>query len=133
MQETLQLVDMAISNGEQIHHVVVNAGKIVAMQKDLQLRQSVNESDLINADGQAIVWAANLLGQKLPERVSGIDLMEELVKRSFEKGYKCYFFGPGARRLVKPKKYKWFWGALGAKSHFRPQSHLFAKIGRGGC
>ena len=29
---------------KQLHHVVVNAGKIVAMQKDLQLRQSVNEA-----------------------------------------------------------------------------------------
>jgi N-acetylglucosaminyldiphosphoundecaprenol N-acetyl-beta-D-mannosaminyltransferase len=63
------------------------------MQTDKDLGKSVVEADIINADGQAIVWAANLLGQKLPERVSGIDLMEELVKRSFEKGYKCFFFG----------------------------------------
>jgi N-acetylglucosaminyldiphosphoundecaprenol N-acetyl-beta-D-mannosaminyltransferase len=34
-----------------------------------------------------------MLGSPLPERVSGIDLMEKLVKRSFEKGYRCYFLG----------------------------------------
>jgi len=93
MQETLQKVENTILLKKQIHHTVVNAGKVVMMQTDKELEKSVVEADIINADGQAIVWAANLLGKKLPERVSGIDLMEELVKRSFEKGYKCFFFG----------------------------------------
>ena len=93
MKETLQRVEDAIVKQEQIHHTVVNAGKIVAMQTNKELQKSVVEATIINADGKAVVWAANLLGQKLPERVSGIDLMEELVKRSFEKGYKCYFLG----------------------------------------
>ncbi len=43
MQETLDIVDETISSVKQLHHVVVNAGKILAMQKDLLLRQSVNE------------------------------------------------------------------------------------------
>ena len=101
MQETLQRVEKAIADKHQIHHTVVNAGKIVLMQMDKELEKSVVEADIINADGQAIVWAANLLGKKLPERVSGIDLMEELVKRSFEKGYKCYFFGAKEEVVAK--------------------------------
>jgi N-acetylglucosaminyldiphosphoundecaprenol N-acetyl-beta-D-mannosaminyltransferase len=93
MQETLHIIDDVIVNNNQIHHVVVNAGKIVAMQKDLQLRQSVNESDLINADGQAVVWASKVLGKPLKERVAGIDLMVNLVKMAHEKKYKIFFFG----------------------------------------
>ena len=93
MQETLERVEKAIVLKEQIHHTVVNAGKVVLMQTDKELEKSVVEADIINADGQAIVWAANFLGKKLPERVSGIDLMEKLVGRSFEKRYKCFFFG----------------------------------------
>ena len=93
MQETLQKVENAIVAKKQIHHTVVNAGKIVLMQKDKELEKSVIAADIINADGQAVVWAANFLGKHLPERVSGIDLMEELVNRSFDKGYKCFFFG----------------------------------------
>jgi len=93
MEETLQVVDNTIKQGKQLHHVVVNAGKIVAMQKDLQLRQSVNESDLINADGQAVVWASKVLGKPLKERVAGIDLMTNLVKLSHQKNYKIFFFG----------------------------------------
>lgn len=93
MQETLQIVVDAISKGQQLHHVVVNAGKIVAMQSDLQLRQSVNESDLINADGQAVVWAAKILGKPLKERVAGIDLMVNLVELAHQNKYKIFFFG----------------------------------------
>lgn len=93
MHETLAIVDKTIASGEQLHHVVVNAGKIVAMQSDLQLRQSVNESDLINADGQAVVWASRILGKPLKERVAGIDLMVNLVELAHQKNYKVFFFG----------------------------------------
>ena len=93
MQETLRIVDNTISKGKQLHHVVVNAGKIVAMQTDMQLRKSVNECDLINADGQAVVWASKVLGKPLKERVAGIDLMIELVKLAHHNRYKIFFFG----------------------------------------
>ncbi|MCF6297284.1 MAG: WecB/TagA/CpsF family glycosyltransferase, partial [Flavobacteriaceae bacterium] len=79
MKETLFMVKKTIEKNQQIHHVVVNAGKMVQMQKDQQLRESVNNSDIINADGQAVVWAAKILNKPLKERVSGIDLMENLV------------------------------------------------------
>ncbi|MDR2407893.1 MAG: WecB/TagA/CpsF family glycosyltransferase, partial [Bacteroidales bacterium] len=79
MQQTVQAIDRSIQNDEHIKHVVVNAGKVVAMQKDKNLYDSVVSCDLINADGQSIVWAARLLGKHLPERVTGIDLMENLI------------------------------------------------------
>lgn len=91
--ETLEIVEEAIINKKQIHHTVVNAGKIVAMQSDLQLRHSVNASDLINADGQAVVWASKVLGKPLKERVAGIDLMIELVKCAHKNNAKIFFFG----------------------------------------
>jgi N-acetylglucosaminyldiphosphoundecaprenol N-acetyl-beta-D-mannosaminyltransferase len=93
MDETLSIVNNTIFNKESIQHVVVNAGKIVAMQNDAQLRKSVNESDLINADGQAVVWASKILGKPLKERVSGIDLMEALVELAYQNQYKIFFFG----------------------------------------
>src|SRR5690554_111167 len=93
MSETLGFIKSRIDNKEFTQHVVVNAGKIVSMQDDEALRKSVLEADMINADGMSVVWASRFLGKALPARVAGIDLMLELVKMSFEKGYKCYFFG----------------------------------------
>ncbi len=93
MVETVTIIDAAISQNKRINHVVINAGKVVAMQKDKQLHQSVVSCDLINADGQSIVWAARFLGLQIPERVAGIDLMDELINLSAKKGYKCFFLG----------------------------------------
>ncbi|WP_297690725.1 WecB/TagA/CpsF family glycosyltransferase [uncultured Eudoraea sp.] len=101
MKESLKVIEKSIQSNKQIHHVVVNAGKIVMMQEDLQLRQSVNESDLINADGQAVVWASKVLGKPLKERVAGIDLMRNLVQLAHKRNYKIFFFG--AREEVVKK------------------------------
>lgn len=93
MVETLQCISESIENERQLHHVVVNAGKIVLMQTDEVLRKSVNESDIVNADGQAVVWASRFLGKPLKERVAGIDLMANLVEMAYQKNYKIFLFG----------------------------------------
>ncbi|GAA0872769.1 exopolysaccharide biosynthesis glycosyltransferase VpsK [Gangjinia marincola] len=93
MQETLEMVQKAIEEKKQLHHVVVNAGKIVQMQNDYELKESVNSSDIINADGQAVVWASRYLGKPLKERVAGIDLMINLVEYASKKNYKIYLLG----------------------------------------
>ena len=93
MEETMTVIENAIHNGQQLHHVAINAGKIVAMQHDETLRESVNAADVMNADGQAVVWASKFLGEPLPERVAGIDLMQNLVELAHNKGYKIYLLG----------------------------------------
>lgn len=93
MKETIRDIDKSIKNKTHLHHVVVNAAKMVHMQKDRELYESVVSSDIINADGQAVVWASKVLGQPLSERVAGIDLMQNLVKLAYEKNYKVFFFG----------------------------------------
>ena len=93
MSETISFINNAIQSSDHINHVVINAGKVVSMSKDKELFNSVVSCDIINADGQSIVWAARFLGKKLPERIAGIDLMEQLVSLANDKGYKCFFFG----------------------------------------
>jgi N-acetylglucosaminyldiphosphoundecaprenol N-acetyl-beta-D-mannosaminyltransferase len=100
MKETISIIDDAIKSNSQISHVVLNAGKVVSMQSDQQLKQSVISCDIINADGQSIVWASRFLGFKIPERVAGADLMQALVLQSFIKKYKCFFLG-GKEEIVK--------------------------------
>ncbi len=93
MAETIEAIRYAIESRKQVHHVVVNAGKIVAMQEDDELRESVNSSDLINADGQSVVWASRILGKPLKGRVAGIDIMQNLVAMAHKKGYRIFLFG----------------------------------------
>lgn len=93
MDETLQAISDVIENKEHIHHGVINAGKVVAMHRDPQLWESVVSADMINADGAGVVWASKKLNDPLPERVAGVDLMQELIPMAAEKGYKVFFFG----------------------------------------
>ncbi len=93
MNETIYQIDNAIKNNKRINHVVINAGKIVSMRNDKKLFNSVTSCDMINADGQSIVWASRFLGKKIPERVAGIDLMQKLVHLAAMNQYKCFFFG----------------------------------------
>lgn len=93
MDETLDKIQEYIDNKACVQHVVINAGKVNLMQEDENLTKIINECPLINADGQSIVWGSKILGNPLPERVTGIDIFTELVRISSEKGYKPYFFG----------------------------------------
>jgi N-acetylglucosaminyldiphosphoundecaprenol N-acetyl-beta-D-mannosaminyltransferase len=93
MDQTIDLIANAIDNNQRISHTVVNAGKIVLMHKDPQLKESVVTADIINADGQGVVWASRFLGQPIVERVTGIDLMDKLVELAYRKRYKIFFFG----------------------------------------
>ncbi len=93
MNETLAKIEHAVDNGKQLLHVGVNASHIVAVQKDLELRKNINEADIINVDGQPVVWASKILNKPLKERVSGIDLMINLVELAHKKEYKIFFFG----------------------------------------
>ena len=99
-QETLNKIKTVIENDGVIHHSVVNASKIVEMQKNHELRESVNESDIVNADGMAVVWASKFLGKPIKERVTGIDLMDQIVRLAYKNRYRIFFLG-GREPIVK--------------------------------
>ncbi|WP_221635130.1 WecB/TagA/CpsF family glycosyltransferase [Listeria booriae] len=93
MQATVARVEQIIEARTPVQHVVINANKINLMQKDEKLRAIVNSSPLINADGASILLAGKMLGKKVPERVAGIDLMDEVLQLANEKAYRVFFFG----------------------------------------
>ncbi len=93
MDEAVARCIAAISSGEYLQHMSINAAKVVSMQRDEQLRHSVAKCGLVTADGQSIVWAARVFGHRLPERVAGIDLMERMLGVANQKGYRVYILG----------------------------------------
>lgn len=93
MEQTIDLIDIAIQQKRSIHHVVINAVKVVNAQKDTKLKESIVNCDIINADGQGVIWASRILNKPLPERVAGIDLMENLVALAAKKKYRIFFLG----------------------------------------
>jgi N-acetylglucosaminyldiphosphoundecaprenol N-acetyl-beta-D-mannosaminyltransferase len=87
--------------GRTTTQVSINAAKLVAIREDDQLRDEVLDCDLVTADGQSVVWASRLLGDALPERVAGIDLMQRLLELAEERGYRVFFLGATRQVLAR--------------------------------
>lgn len=101
MEEALARVEDVIERRGYAQHMAVNAAKLVAARDDPRLREIIARSELVTADGQAVVWASRFLGEPLPERVAGIDLMTRLLARAEQRGWRVYLLG--ARPAVLEK------------------------------
>jgi N-acetylglucosaminyldiphosphoundecaprenol N-acetyl-beta-D-mannosaminyltransferase len=75
------------------HHVALNVAKLVNMRRNEELKCDVNESHIVGIDGMGIVWGARALGIDVPERVSGVDLMERLLEVCSQLDFRPYFLG----------------------------------------
>lgn len=93
MHETVDRIDQLIASGGVHQHVAINVSKVVQAEHDPSLRAVIEACDVVNADGQPIIWAARLLGVPLRERVTGIDLMALLIERAAERGHRLYLLG----------------------------------------
>jgi N-acetylglucosaminyldiphosphoundecaprenol N-acetyl-beta-D-mannosaminyltransferase len=89
MERCRELIEMRSS----ARHMSVNVAKLVALRSDTRMRSIVEASDLVTADGMPVVWASRLLGDPLPTRVAGIDLMSMLLELAQQHAYRVYILG----------------------------------------
>jgi len=93
MQETIFYIKNAINSNEKILREDINAAKLVWLKDNPKLKEIILKADIINADGQSIVFASKLLNKPLKERVTGIDLMQNLIELSNKEDWSLYFLG----------------------------------------
>lgn len=73
--------------------VTLNAEMLYRAQTDKTLKDLLNQADLVVPDGYGVVWAGRQLGCPLPERVTGIDLMQALARRAAREKWRVYLLG----------------------------------------
>lgn len=93
MSDVLDRCRAALTTRQRMLVGVVNAAKMVKLRHDAHLRDSLLECDVLLADGQAVVWASRLLRRRVPERVAGIDLFEQLLDLAAGDGWSVYLLG----------------------------------------
>jgi N-acetylglucosaminyldiphosphoundecaprenol N-acetyl-beta-D-mannosaminyltransferase len=93
MDETVERIRGWVASGGPRQHVVLNAAKVVELERSPALAEVVRGCDMVSPDGVSVVWASRLLGRPLPERVNGTDLMERLVATAARDGRSVYFLG----------------------------------------
>lgn len=91
-----EAVDTCIAMQEEPGaHIVAtaNAEMIMRAQSDKDLAHILQRADLVVPDGAGVLWAGDTLGIKFPERVTGCDLSECLLKEASERDWPVYFLG----------------------------------------
>lgn len=71
----------------------VNSEFIMLAQKNRDFAKILRRSDLALADGVGVVLAKLTFGGKYHERIAGVDLLEEVCRRSCKKGLRIGFLG----------------------------------------
>lgn len=92
----------AVAAGRRMRHVAVNTHKLLTCRTDPALLAAVRDADLATADGIGAVLMACRLGHRVPERVTGIDLMEALMPACAERQWPIFLLGaaPGVADRV---------------------------------
>lgn len=93
MTETLALVRRFM--GEKgVHQIAtVNPEFVMKAQADKRFMQVLHEADLCLPDGVGLLYAARYLGERLPERVPGSELVYYLAELAAREGWRLYLLG----------------------------------------
>lgn len=110
--ETVDWCLAAIKDPKPKLLITLNPEIVARAEKSANTKQAILQADLIVPDGVGILWAAKCLGQKLPERVPGIELMLQILEAG-GKDLKVYFLGAKAPVVEK--------AATNAKKYYRTE------------
>jgi N-acetylglucosaminyldiphosphoundecaprenol N-acetyl-beta-D-mannosaminyltransferase len=92
-ERTLDWIDAAVAAGHHGYVCVAATHTVMASVEDAGLRAAVEGADFTVPDGQPLVWALNLLGHELGERVYGPTLMDLACARAAHTGRTMYLYG----------------------------------------
>ncbi|MBC9784497.1 WecB/TagA/CpsF family glycosyltransferase [Heliobacterium chlorum] len=93
MSSALAKVENLVEKGGNHQVVTANPEILYSALQDSELNQIIEQASLVTADGIGVVWAASRVGTPVPERVTGIDLMSNILARAAQKGWPCFFLG----------------------------------------
>ncbi|GEM84326.1 MAG: UDP-N-acetyl-D-mannosaminuronic acid transferase [Meiothermus sp.] len=112
--------------------ITTNPEAVVRAQSDPTLKQALQESELVTADGVGIVWAVNrLTNHKLADRVPGSEILPAAFAR-FGSRLRVYFLGalPGvAARAAQNAQTRWGIQVCGVQDgYFKDEEAVVAAI-----
>jgi N-acetylglucosaminyldiphosphoundecaprenol N-acetyl-beta-D-mannosaminyltransferase len=101
LKQTVDGVFRHVDVGPRGWLCTVNVAILMMMRSDRRLQNFVDKAAIAVADGQPIVWCAPWFGQALPERVTGVDLVDAICERAARAGKGIYLLGATAEIVGK--------------------------------
>ncbi|HEX8064951.1 MAG TPA: WecB/TagA/CpsF family glycosyltransferase [Thermoleophilaceae bacterium] len=92
-EQTMDVMDGMIARGERGYVCCAAVHAVTVAQSDPELRAALLGSTLTVPDGMPLVWAANLMGESLPDRVYGPELMKRYSERCRDRGHRVWLYG----------------------------------------
>ena len=120
-REAVARIGDMIANGRPHQVVTANVDFLVQARQDVELRRILLEADLVLCDGAPVRWASHMLGNPLPERVAGADLVPALLDVASERGHRVFLLGAtpeSASRAAANIEMRW--PAVKLAGHYSP-------------
>ncbi|MDQ0428356.1 N-acetylglucosaminyldiphosphoundecaprenol N-acetyl-beta-D-mannosaminyltransferase [Planomicrobium stackebrandtii] len=92
-KDFISTLQSRIAKQEKTFVVTANPEIVMHSLEDDQYKQTLAKAQYITADGIGIVKAAAIIGKPLPERVSGYDLMLDLLETADKNRSSVFFLG----------------------------------------
>ncbi|HKC14762.1 MAG TPA: WecB/TagA/CpsF family glycosyltransferase [Patescibacteria group bacterium] len=96
-EEVLEyIVKKVEEKGNKFYVVTPNPEILVIANNDSNYKKVLNQADLALADGVGVMWASKVLKRGIKEKITGVDLMENLCKRIADWPITVSFLGGGS-------------------------------------
>jgi len=95
----LEVIERLVASRQGGAVFTANIDHVVKAARQADFREAYGRADLVLCDGQPLVWLSPLVGQRVPEKVSGSDLLLPLLKRAAARGFRVFLLG-GAPGVV---------------------------------
>jgi len=101
MQQVLELLDEQVRRRRPAYVCAANLEAAALAQRDPTFCEIENQAFLTTPDGMPLVWCAWIQGLSGVQRVTGPDLLIEVLRNSAQRSYTHYFYGDTPETLSK--------------------------------
>lgn len=103
LNETIELIDKQLESPreEPFHVITANPEIVMQLNRDEEFKTIQSKAGLVTADGVGVLFGARILGKRIKERVTGIEILTELLKLSEMNAYSVYLLGANEGTSIK--------------------------------
>jgi N-acetylglucosaminyldiphosphoundecaprenol N-acetyl-beta-D-mannosaminyltransferase len=100
--KTLGILEMLTLDCKPHIVITLNTEMVMLAQRNESFREIINKASLIIPDSIGLVWASRILGNKLPERIPGVDIVQHFARIAGQKKFRLFLLGaaPGVAEQV---------------------------------
>ncbi|MEK4981497.1 WecB/TagA/CpsF family glycosyltransferase [Bacillus sp. FSL K6-6540] len=93
MKDTVKYLTEAVQSGQPHHVITANPIMVMTAVNNPEYKEMMQRAEIIVPDGTGIVWAAGVGGDPLEGRVTGFELLHELLKVGETYRWKFFLLG----------------------------------------